>query len=226
MEEFDVARLEKHDGKDGRSAYVAVDQRIYDLSSSERWKDGTHMGRHDAGRDLTEALANAPHGREVLDPFEEVGLLKTRMTPTEPPRAAWVSKLLGLHLHPISVHFPQALLTLAPFFLILFYLTGNVHFERTCFYLAVAGWLASFPAVLTGLFHWVYKYGRSLKGLYIFKLSVSGLLFVYAPVVVYTHSTKGPLAAEPLDALMIVLYLLLIPLTAAAGHAGGKIVFG
>lgn len=226
MEEFDHPDLQAQNGKNGRSTFVVVDGNVYDLSDSDMWKEGVHMGRHNAGQDLTDAIDGAPHGTEVLDRFNRVGALKETAPVAGASPPPWVAKLLGLHLHPISVHFPQALLTLAPLFLIIFYVTHNVHFERACYYMAVAGWLTSFPTLVTGLFHWVYKYSCSTKGLYVFKLCLSILLFVYAPVVVYVHFSKGVLSPEPVDTAMIVLYVLLVPLTAATGHAGGKIVFG
>ncbi len=226
MQDFDHNRLEEFDGKEGRPSYVAVHGKVYDLSGSKLWKNGKHMERHLAGRDLSEALPAAPHGNEVLQKFNQVGELKTALASKIKATPDWASRLLKLHPHPISVHFPQALLTLAPLFLILFYLSGNVHFERTCYYLAVVGWVTAIPTILTGFFHWVFKYAKSTKGIYIFKMSMSILLFVYTPVVIYAHSTTGMLSPEPIDALIMILYLLLIPIAAATGHAGGKIVFG
>ncbi|MEW5723895.1 MAG: multiheme c-type cytochrome [Thermodesulfobacteriota bacterium] len=47
-------------------AAVLYEGRAYDASQSRLWKNGVHMGRHHTGQDLTEALASAPHGPEVL----------------------------------------------------------------------------------------------------------------------------------------------------------------
>jgi len=58
-----------NDGREGRPAWVRVDERIYDVTGSSRWQEGNHFRRHQAGRDLTEALAGAPHGPEKLDGF-------------------------------------------------------------------------------------------------------------------------------------------------------------
>ncbi|MHC4944267.1 MAG: DUF2231 domain-containing protein [Planctomycetota bacterium] len=226
MEELSREGLEDFNGKDGRSAYAAVDGKVFDLSSSDLWKGGEHMGQHAAGRDLTEAIAGAPHGKEVLERVKQVGVLKaeTASAVRQPPE--WALKFLKLHPHPISVHFPQALFTFAPLFLILFYLFGNPHFERTGFYLLVAGWITSIPAFKTGIFHWVYKHGKSTKGLYLFKLCASIVLIIYGAVVIYVHYTRGILPPESVDVVMLILYLLLLPIIVAIGHAGGKIVFG
>lgn len=233
MEKFAREDLQHFDGKGGRSAYVAIDGKVYDLSLSGFWQGGEHMGRHDAGCDLTEALAGAPHGREVLERVAQIGVVKEDAgvsedapSATKQPPPAWALKLLRMHPHPISVHFPQALFTLAPVFLVLFYVFKNPDFERTCFFLAIAGWITAFPAFATGLFHWIFKHGKSTKGLYVFKLAMSAVLIVYGAVVIYLHATRGVLAPEPVDVLMLVLYVLVLPAIVAIGHAGGKIVFG
>jgi predicted heme/steroid binding protein len=64
------------DGKDGAKAVVAVASRLYDVSDSRMWRDGVHVRRHQAGKDLTDALAEAPHGPEVLERMPFVGELK------------------------------------------------------------------------------------------------------------------------------------------------------
>jgi predicted heme/steroid binding protein len=53
-----------------RFAYAG---KLYDATKSKWWKGGTHAGRHRAGTDLTDAIADAPHGEEVLDRVELVG---------------------------------------------------------------------------------------------------------------------------------------------------------
>lgn len=63
------------DGKEGRPALIAFQGTIYDASASRLWKQGTHMGRHQAGNDLTEALGQAPHGSELVTALPAVGHL-------------------------------------------------------------------------------------------------------------------------------------------------------
>jgi len=59
----------ENDGKEGRPAWVRVEDTIYDLTSNCTWKAGRHMQRHQAGQNLTEALKSAPHGLEKLQGF-------------------------------------------------------------------------------------------------------------------------------------------------------------
>lgn len=73
---FTLAELAEYDGRDGRSAYVAVDGLVYDFTELGRWSGGTHNG-YEAGQDLTEALHEvSPHGASVLDRAPVVGRLE------------------------------------------------------------------------------------------------------------------------------------------------------
>lgn len=63
------------DGKEGRPACFAFEGKIYDATESRLWKQGVHMGRHNAGGDLTDALKQAPHGRDKLSAMGVVGTL-------------------------------------------------------------------------------------------------------------------------------------------------------
>jgi predicted heme/steroid binding protein len=67
--------LASYDGKDGHPAYFALEGRIYDATESPLWKGGSHVGRHQAGFDLSDALKQAPHGKEKLGSVPVVGTL-------------------------------------------------------------------------------------------------------------------------------------------------------
>ncbi len=67
--------LATFDGQDGKAVYVAVNNVIYDVSSSSYWAEGDHVGAHKAGHDLTEELKSAPHVRTVVERFPVVGTL-------------------------------------------------------------------------------------------------------------------------------------------------------
>jgi len=77
--------LGRHDGADGRRAYVAFQGRVYDVTESDRWKGGRHFGKHTAGADLTASLKGAPHGAEV---FERVKMIGDLAPPGESDRPA------------------------------------------------------------------------------------------------------------------------------------------
>ena len=52
---------------------LTFEGKVYDVTGSDKWKDGKHFRKHEAGTDLTGALEGAPHGREVLEKVPLVG---------------------------------------------------------------------------------------------------------------------------------------------------------
>jgi predicted heme/steroid binding protein len=67
--------LISYSGSDQQPAYIAAEGTVYDVSESPAWREGRHMGQHFAGKDLTDELLSAPHGREVLERLKKVGKL-------------------------------------------------------------------------------------------------------------------------------------------------------
>lgn len=76
--------LARCNGTDGRPALFAYQGKIYDATASRLWKQGNHMGRHQAGEDLTAVLAQAPHGAELMERLTAVGQLVTGVTRPAP----------------------------------------------------------------------------------------------------------------------------------------------
>ncbi len=73
---FSYSELQQFNGEGGKPVYIAYKGKIYDVTGSDLWKTGRHQNRHDAGDDLTEMLAQAPHGEEMLEKMPVVGRLK------------------------------------------------------------------------------------------------------------------------------------------------------
>ena len=71
---FTLAKLSQFDGQDGHKAYVAVEGVVYDVTGVGAWQAGKHHG-NTAGHDLTDAIAQAPHGKAVLGSLPIVGKL-------------------------------------------------------------------------------------------------------------------------------------------------------
>jgi len=76
--ELTLAELASFDGKEGCPAYFALKGKIYDVSQSKLWKNGSHMKRHQAGVDLTDILSQAPHGEEKILAMPEIGRLSIK----------------------------------------------------------------------------------------------------------------------------------------------------
>jgi len=70
-----IEELSYFDGKENRPAYIAYREKIYDVSSSKFWKEGSHMVKHLAGNDLTDFLGAAPHGEEKVFQMPPIGEL-------------------------------------------------------------------------------------------------------------------------------------------------------
>jgi predicted heme/steroid binding protein len=87
-DEITLSNLNYFDGSTGKPAYVAYEGKIYDISDSPKWKDGRHFGKHAAGSDLTQALAGAPHGPEVLERVRSVGEISETQDSTPKPTSA------------------------------------------------------------------------------------------------------------------------------------------
>lgn len=66
-------QLADNNGKNGKPAYIAYQNKVYDVSDSSFWMDGDHMGMHEAGKDLTEELEMAPHRDENFKKVKFVG---------------------------------------------------------------------------------------------------------------------------------------------------------
>jgi len=86
MKEYSKEELARYDGKNGNPAYVVYKGKVYDVSASFLWRDGTHQVLHSAGEDLTDALEQAPHGGDVLEKFPIVGTVHGIDTPDTPSR--------------------------------------------------------------------------------------------------------------------------------------------
>ena len=84
------AALAGRDGKEGRPAWFAFEGKIYDATRSRLWREGVHMGRHQAGADLSEALQLAPHGPDKITLLPVVGELTVAAGPRRVPLQARV----------------------------------------------------------------------------------------------------------------------------------------
>jgi predicted heme/steroid binding protein len=69
---FTLTELSQFDGKNGKAAYVGYKGKVYDVSGSDQWMDGDHLG-HEAGKDLTDEMEIAPHAADVMERMKVVG---------------------------------------------------------------------------------------------------------------------------------------------------------
>ena len=96
-----VEELSSFTGKDGSPAYFAYQGMIYNASGSKLWQKGLHVGKHQAGFDLTDVLKLAPHGEDRVFRLPVVGkLLATAVPESSPPhlKAFYFMTVLNLFL--------------------------------------------------------------------------------------------------------------------------------
>jgi predicted heme/steroid binding protein/quinol monooxygenase YgiN len=75
LKKFKAKEIEQYSGQAGNPSYLIFESKVYDVSDSKLWQGGNHRGVHQAGKDLTEAIKSAPHGKEVLSKVKQVGVV-------------------------------------------------------------------------------------------------------------------------------------------------------
>jgi predicted heme/steroid binding protein/uncharacterized membrane protein len=227
---MDREQLSKFDGKDGRKAYVGYNGKVYDVSESRLWKEGQHVKRHFAGRDLTDDLEKAPHAEEVfsrvavVDELTEAPHQKVILSTEDKLREIY----RRLHPHPMFIHFPMGLLTFAVFMQVLFLLTGDSSFETTAFHCIAAGGLMLFPTMFSGFFSWWVNYKYAKSPVFLLKISFSCVLLIICAIELYIRFSN-PAASYHEGSTSVVyntLVFLNLPVMAVIGYNGGKITWG
>ncbi len=210
---------------------VSVRGKVYDLSASSLWAGGEHMHTHRAGRDLSLALLAAPHGADVLDRFQVVGDLAVPSSadaaPSVLPRPTGLAaKILALHPHAVSVHFPIALGIVAPLFLAASLALDKRILEQAALLDLVVAVLFVPPAILAGLWSWRSNYGGIWTPLFFRKAALASLLLclsvgalvIRLGVIGLHGATTGPWWQG-----YVGLVLIHVPVLLGLGYLGGKL---
>ena len=185
--------LGQNDGKEGRKAFVAVNGKVYDVSSSRLWKDGKHMV-HLAGRDLSDDIMIAPHTIEKLTVFPIVG--EFAMAPKK--REGQLSILFRKHHpHPALVHFPVALFVFSAVFFAIFLYTKRTSFERTSYHLLAFATLTSPFAVISGLMSWALHYQSAFTRIFALKITGSMMLMAVGAATLWLRTSSGWTLIDP-----------------------------
>lgn len=234
MKEFDRQTLAAFNGQqDGGQSYVAKDGKVYDVSASKLWKNGMHMKRHQAGNDLSDAFAAAPHGEEVFERVRPVGVLITADKAAMRPLPPWLEIILAKfpvmarHPHPMLVHYPIVFMFSVSVFTLLALTTGNMSFATTALHCLVASLLFTPLAIASGLFTWWLNYlakpMRAVRikiwGSSILMMAASGA-FIWQLMMPDILTKSGP---ERLAYLCLVCALL--PLVSVIGWFGAQLTF-
>lgn len=230
MKEFTDEELEQGTGTEGNPSLVAVDGKVYDVTGSKMWRNGVHVKTHKAGQDLSQAIQAAPHGMEVFEKFEPVGVLAEKEVEAEaeiagPP--AVLEKILDQHPHPISVHFPIALSIVGAFFMALYLAFRNDTHELFSVYCIGLAALAAPVSIATGLLSWRHNYNAVWTHIYRMKtyLSITLVTMQWTALSIRLLVVDAPDLQSPIYWVYAVLALAMAPTVMGLGYFGGKITF-
>lgn len=229
---FTLQELEQFNGKDGQPAYTVVDGVVYDVTASKMWREGLHVRKHQAGKDMSADILLAPHPRDRLERFPRVGVVSTPapipVQDASPPIPFLARFMYKMHAHPASVHFPIALIAIAAMLdvaVVVLTLCTCVPAELLAMGSAASGVnlflgvLLAPAAILSGLVDWKYQFDGVASRLFQWKIGLSVLFMVVGGVALLCLITGfgGP--------LYHLLLWSLAPMVLALGFVGGKITF-
>jgi len=236
MKKFTPEELATYNGRDGRPIYIAHQGRVIDVTASKMWRNGEHMKRHAAGVDLTNEIAAAPHGLDVLERFPQVGVLVTKEEAdvrNAPHLPGFVERFLDRHPffqrhpHPMTVHFPIVFMLFAPLFTLLYLLTGVDAFEVTALNCLGAGLLFCLVVIPTGFFTWWVNYQARRMTPVTIKIILSFALFLVglAAFIWRLMDTAVLRHLTGVNILYPILVFLLLPMIALIGWYGATLTF-
>jgi len=231
MREFDSAELAQYNGENGTPVYIALAGKVYDVSESKLWRNGLHMKRHYAGRDLTADIHAAPHETHVLERYPQVGILKKEVVEQELPASlAWLLKkypMLRRHPHPMTVHFPIVFAFTPPIFIFLYLITGIKSFEMTALHCLGGGIMFTMVGITTGLYTWWLNYlAKPLKAVKI-KIPLT-LTMLITEIIIFIWRILVPDVLDSISGASIIYLLLvfsLIPMITVIGWFGASMTF-
>ncbi|MCU0612548.1 MAG: cytochrome b5 [Candidatus Eisenbacteria bacterium] len=222
--------LAQNNGQEGRPAYVALGGEVFDLGASRMWKDGLHVKRHHAGRDLTPDISAAPHGPEV---FEREGIRRVGRLAPEPGSdrgPAWLDGLLRRfpmlhrHPHPMIVHFPMAYPAAATLFHVLSFTGWAPYlFDRLALAMLALGILSTPAGIITGFFTWWLNYEARMVHHVKCKIVCSLVLLAVQLACLVLHLFAP--ATTVARTVYTVLMLWLLPNAMLLGYHGGQLSF-
>jgi uncharacterized membrane protein len=131
-------------------------------------------------------------------------------------------------LHPMFVHFPQALFPVAFGAFCLYFATGAREIETGAFVCALFGVLAAPFTAATGFLDWWTHYQAYMTSVFRIKIIASFVLMALGAPAVLLRASHADLAVLPLGALGWAYFGLLAACTATCvvlGYYGGKLVF-
>jgi predicted heme/steroid binding protein/uncharacterized membrane protein len=226
MNRLTLSDVQKRNASDSDEILIVHQGKVYDVSQSAKWQGGSHMKRHRAGEDLTQAMTVAPHGEEVLEKFPIVADLAEKSAANDYPKGllGWV---LNMHPHPVSVHFPIALIMTSALLTVIGWLYKSDFFITAGFTNLVIGTLATPAAFATGFLSFHFNYQHTWTKTFRMKQILSIFFFIVSLTAILIHSAAPGTIESPgfWQKAYFALILCLPPIVGATGYLGGTITF-
>ncbi len=227
MKEFTSEELASFDGKEDHPVYIALREKVYDVSGSRLWAKGMHMNRHHSGTDLSGSISAAPHGPEVLERFRQVGIVVKGISEEFKHLPPLLRTVIGTfpmmrrHPHPIFAHYPIAFLMATSLFVILHLLFQQNSLGVTGYYLLILGSISSPFAMGTGVLTWWINYRLNPNRFIRRKIQLSVLLLIFE-IILISWRSSNPNVSHPIYYVMVCL---LTPIVILLGYYGGQMTF-
>lgn len=219
---FTMAELRQCDGLEGRPAHFAFKGKVYDATNSRLWKNGKHGAVHVAGADLTESLAKAPHGEDVLSRLPILGFLVAEETLGR----KWLRRIDRFHPHATFVHLSIAYAATAPLSFLAWIFSGRAVFDGIVSFLLGLG-LATVPlSFATGVISWIVNYGTRPARAFNLKFALgAGLFMMLLGTYLWRRADPETVLGRPGCYYYLAALVVQSILAFAADSSGKKIVY-
>lgn len=138
------------------------------------------------------------------------------------------AQILRHHLHPIAVHAPNGILPMALVFSLIAAFLGLAQFETAAFYSLIFVLLNMPVVIFTGYVVWQKRYRGVMTPTFKIKIAASAVTFVFLSILSIWRSVQPDILTTPSSARWVYLVFtgVVVAAVGAAGHVGGKLVFG
>lgn len=137
-------------------------------------------------------------------------------------------QILRHHLHPIAVHTPNGILPMVLVFVLIAVFFGQAHFGTAAFYSMIFVLLTMPVVIFTGYEVWQKRYRGALTSTFKIKIAASAVTVALLCILSIWRALQPEVLTTTSGGRWIYILLtgIVVGAVGAAGHLGGKLVFG
>ncbi|MDE7314386.1 MAG: hypothetical protein K2N11_01640 [Mucispirillum sp.] len=248
-------QLKEFNGKNGKPAYIGYKGKVYDISKSDFWSGGEHMGRFKAGEDLTDSIDMSPHGEKNIFRFEAVdtledGTAQETNTETVVPNSENLlsdmdKKMIAKrqwykrnHPHPKIIHFSIGMFGLAFFLqilsIILYLIDYRIYKVPTTLFISsfsvlttIFAVLFTLPAIASGALSFYINYNGFANSILKKKIAGSIILLIVSVIAAFVgyREVVSVIRYNPIFSFYTVLSLVNFIIVTFIASNGGKLTW-